>query len=578
MSDGSTTYGSDVVVDIMARLGLKYASLNPGASFRGIHESMVHAGSPEPITCLFEGTAVAIAHGYAKATGKPMAVLLHNLVGLQHASMGIFNAYSDAVPMVVIGGAGPVDRSRRRPWIDWVHTPANQGLAVRPFVKWDSQPVAVAEFPEVFSRAFQIASSGIPGPTYVAVDSVLQEHALGDGECPDLDGVKPRVSPSLTVPDDVLREVANHLAAAERPVILVDHTGRSEAAYQATLEIAEHLAIPVVDLGGRHSFPNNHWADLTFDRVELLKSADVVLCLDPRDTTWATTTINQEDRGWNSVMPHGARLIVISLNELAVTSFIEREAALAIDDHITADTAAALPRLAEMILSGPSGSGERRRQLASRSAELREKMKHVEDGTDVLSEGQAVAAVYGAISDGPWQLAFAGFRPWVRRTWVLDRWNAHLGGSGGAGLGYGPGAAVGAALGHKGSDTLVVTIQPDGDLLYDPTALWTAAHHEIPLLMVVIDNGTYTADRIHQARMARMRGGRSIDVAHIGVDFDSPRIDIAQLAESQGVMAWTVATPDELSKLTSAVSYIRESGKPAVVVMKSPPASVSGLG
>ena len=178
MASGSATYGSDVVAEILSRLNLRYASLNPGASFRGIHESIVAKGSPEPITCLFEGTAVSVAHGYAKASGEPMAVLVHNLVGLQHASMGIFNAFSDGVPMVIVGGAGPTDRTRRRPWIDWVHTPASQGLVVRPYVKWDAQPVSVDEFPQVFARAHQVATSGIPGPTYVAVDADLQERRL----------------------------------------------------------------------------------------------------------------------------------------------------------------------------------------------------------------------------------------------------------------------------------------------------------------------------------------------------------------------------------------------------------------
>ena len=382
----------------------------------------------------------------------------------------------------------------------------------------------------------------------------------------------------MTVPDEVLSDFADILAAATSPVILVDHSGRSESAYQATIDIAEHLAIPVVDLGGRHSFPNTHWADLTFDRVSLLQSADVVLCVDPRDTTWATSTINQEDRGWTPLMSPEARLLVISLNELAVRSFIEREAVVASDDYVTADSAVALPTLARMVRALQGATDERRARLRDRSTALRSEMCSHPQSNGSLSEGHAVAAVHEAVSTAPWQLAFAGFRPWVRRTWKLDRWNAHLGGSGGAGLGYGPGAAVGAALAQRDSDTMVVTIQPDGDLMYDPTALWTAAHHALPLLMVVIDNGTYGADRIHQARMASLREGRSADVAHIGVDFDDPGIDIAGLAEAQGVRSWTVDTPDQLTMLQAATTYVREERLPAVVSMRTPKPSVSGLG
>lgn len=576
MDEQPIRYGSDVVADILTRLDIRYASLNPGASFRGIHESIVAAGTPQPITCLFEGTAVAIAHGYAKATSRPMAVLVHNLVGLQHASMGIFNAFSDGVPMVIIGGAGPADRTRRRPWIDWVHTTANQGLVVRPYVKWDTQPVSVDELPEVFSRAHRLATSGIPGPCYVAVDADLQERTLD--RVPDLDHVRPRRSAPLTVPDQVLEEFADALASAERPVMVVDHSGRSEAAYLATIEIAEHLAVPVVDLGGRHSFPNTHWADLTFDRIPLLSSADLVFCVDPRDTTWATTTVNQNDRGWNDVMAPDARLMVMSLNDLAIRSFIEREAAVPSDDYVTADSEAALPRLAEMISELPRGPEDRRAWIRERSAALRAEGRAAGTASGQLSEGAAIAAVHDAVSTGPWQLAFAGFRPWVRRTWDLDRWNAHLGGSGGAGLGYGPGAAVGAALAHVDSDTLVVTIQPDGDLMYDPTALWTAAHHSIPLLMVVVDNGTYSADRIHQARMAELRSGRSTSVAHIGVDFDEPSIDITGLANALGVRAWSIGSPDELGTLAEAAQFVRREHLPAVVSVRTPKPSVSGLG
>ena len=572
----SFEYGSDVVAAILRRLDLRYATLNPGASFRGIHESLVSTGGPEPITCLFEGTGVAIAHGYAKAAGRPMAVLIHNLVGLQHASMGLFNAFSDGAPIVAVGGSGPADHTRRRPWIDWVHTPSMQGSIVRPFVKWDSQPVSLAELPETFTRAYQLATSGIPGPTYVAVDAVLQEMALT--ESISLEGVVARTSPHLTVSDDRLQSFADALAGAEMPVILVDHSGRSEAAYDAMIAIAEHLAVPVVDLGGRHSFPNTHWADATFDRVDLLRRADVVLCVDPRDTRWATTTIDQKDRGFQPLMRPDARLLVLSMNELAHRSFIEREPVVPTDDHLTADSEVALVRLAEFVTAGGRGPDDRRRWLVGHSAELRSGMSEFEVSRQSLTEGHALAAVHAAIEDGPWQLAFPGFRQWVRRTWKLDRWNAHLGGSGGAGLGYGPGAAIGAGLAHRDDDTLVVTVQPDGDMLYDATALWTAAHHRIPMLMIVIDNGTYGADRIHQARMAQWRGGRSADVADIGVDFDDPAIDIAGLAEAQGVESWTVHTPEDLPLIRRAVTYVRGEGLPAVVALRTPKPEASGLG
>lgn len=572
----SIEYGSDVVVDILRRLDIEYATLNPGASFRGIHESLVAMAGPEPITCLFEGVNVSIAHGYAKAAGRPMAAIVHNLVGLQHASMGIFNAFSDGAPMLVIGGSGPTDHTRRRPWIDWVHTPSMQGLVVRPYVKWDSQPVSLAELPETFLRAHQLATSGINGPTYVAVDALIQEEAVSDP--PDLSFVRPRRHPRLTAPDADLEEFADILCAAEMPVIVVDHSGRSESAYRATIEIAEHLAAPVIDMGGRHSFPNDHWADLTLDRRRVLSRADAVFCVDPRDTRWVTAVIDQETRGWTSLLQPTAELLVMSLNELAHRSFIEREPVVATDHHLTADSAVALPRLAELITARTVDSAHRRGWLESANAEARSLARAPSAFGDGMTEGRALSAVHDALRGHQWQLAFPGFRDWVRRTWNLDRWNAHLGGSGGAGLGYGPGAAVGAALAHRTDETLVVTIQPDGDFLYSPTALWTAAHHRLPLLTVIVDNGTYGADRIHQARMAEWRNGRSADRIEVGVDFDDPAIDIAGLARAQGVESWVVAEPEDFHLFERAVSYVSDERLPAVVAVQVPKPRVSGLG
>ena len=126
-------WGSDVMVDVLERLGMPYVALNPGSSFRGLHDSLVnHAGdSMQIIECPHEKIAVGVAHGYAKATGEPMAVVLHDLVGLLHGTMGIYYAYIDRVPVLVLGGSGPADHTRRRPNIDWIHSANVQGEAVR---------------------------------------------------------------------------------------------------------------------------------------------------------------------------------------------------------------------------------------------------------------------------------------------------------------------------------------------------------------------------------------------------------------------------------------------------------------
>ena len=127
-------FGSDVAAEALRALDVPYIALNPGASYRGLHDSLVnHLGNarPQMLLCLHEEHAVAIAHGYAKVTGRAMAAAVHSNVGLFHATMAIFNAWCDRIPVIVIGATGPVDAAKRRPWIDWIHTARDQGAIVR---------------------------------------------------------------------------------------------------------------------------------------------------------------------------------------------------------------------------------------------------------------------------------------------------------------------------------------------------------------------------------------------------------------------------------------------------------------
>ena len=180
MDDKVTNYTgwqSDVIVDLIKRYEFPYITLNPGASFRGLHDSLVNYGDNQPpmMLCNHEEIAVQIAHGYAKATGKPMAVILHNLVGLLHACMAIYYAYLDRVPIFIIGATGPMDEAKRRPHIDWTHTALVQGNAVRDYVKWDYQPTSIDGVPESFARAYSVMMTEPKGPVYMCYDAALQE-------------------------------------------------------------------------------------------------------------------------------------------------------------------------------------------------------------------------------------------------------------------------------------------------------------------------------------------------------------------------------------------------------------------
>src|SRR3954447_19092616 len=181
---GRARFGSDAIAELLHRLELPYVSLNPGASYRGLHDSLVnHLGNerPELIVCLHEEHAVAVAHGYAKVTERPLAAALHANVGLMHATMALFNAYCDRVPLLAIGATGPVDEALRRPWIDWIHTTPDQAAMVRSFLKSDDQPASAQAGVDALAQAWTHACTYPCGPTYVCLDSALQESPLPAG-------------------------------------------------------------------------------------------------------------------------------------------------------------------------------------------------------------------------------------------------------------------------------------------------------------------------------------------------------------------------------------------------------------
>lgn len=562
----SSTYGSDLVVELLRRLGIEYVAANPGASFRGLHDSLSQTDDPEMVVTLHEGVAVAVAHGYAKAAGKPMATATHNLVGLQHAAMATFNAFADHAPILMIGGSGPADHARRRPWIDWVHTAHQQGQVVRDYVKWDAQPVSLESLPDVFLRAHQQASLEPQGPAYVALDALLQEMPA------DIDlsswGPSPIAAPGAA--PDRLDALADLLVGAEHPVIIADYVGRSRAGYDALQRLAESLAAPVVDLGGRHCFPTGHWADCSQDRFGRIAEADVVLALDCRDVRWAVSRVDHDGRGHTPAMRPDATLAVITLNDLKHTGFLDLEPAITAAEHLVADTATALPALADLVaeraVPHEARIAARRTWLTEHTAGLRAAQVVAEAPNGRISEGVLSASVYDSVREGPWQIGFNMFRGWPRRTWDLVEHNCHLGGSGGAGLGFGVPGSIGAALHARGSGKVIVDLQPDGDLLYSPQALWTAAHHQLPLLVVVVNNRSYGADWLHQMRVVEARGGDPERARH-GIELAAPMVDHAALARSQGVEGFgPVEDRAELDKvLREAARIVRDEQRPVLV-------------
>lgn len=572
-------YGSDVIVDLMKAFDIEYAAFNPGATFRGIHDSIVNYGGnyrPEVIFCCHEEISVAIAHGYAKAKGRPMVAIVHNIVGLQHASMAIFNAWCDRVPVMVLGGTGPMNTKRRRPRIDWIHTALVQGNQVRDYVKWDDQPYSLASVPESFIRGYRITTTEPMAPIYINYDADLQEDPIqGPVEIPDVS----RFSPPAAVQanPEALRRAAQLLVEAEAPLIVADFLGRNPKAVKLLIELAELLALPVIDKGNRFNFPNTHPLDVTDGARELLAKADVILALDVFDLYGSLTSVSKATRACEYVTGPAVKIIHISMNDMLVRSWAaDYQVLQPVDVPISADTSVALPELIQLCRDMLSRDGKRKSDVAARLNEV--KQRHESLRAKWLTEARSKAdrkeistaflayELGEVIKKEDWVLVNGTSNGWARRLWDWTNPNQYLGTSGGAGVGYGMSASIGAALAHLGSDKLCVDIQADGDLLMTSSSLWTAAKHRIPLLIVMHNNQSFYNSEEHGIELAQVRK-RPVENAGIGTHVDDPAVDFAKVAQGFGVHAeGPVRRPGDLRPaLERALKVVKEKKLPALV-------------
>ena len=280
-NDTSGRPGSDFMVDVIKTLDIKYLPCNPASSFRGLHESLIDYGGnkqPELLTCMHEESAVGMAHGYFKVTGKPLLTLCHGTVGLQHAAMAIYNAWCDRVPVLVIGG-NDLDAARRPPGVPTIHSAQDINALVRDFTKWDDTPVSAQHFAQSFVRMYKIATTPPYGPVMMSLDAGVQQEPLRD------EGTKlyiPRFVPSSPPQGDsgAVKEAARLLARAERPVIVVDRAARTPNGITLLVELAEILQAPVVDLGGRMNFPRSHYLS---QPTGTIAQADVIIGMELSD-------------------------------------------------------------------------------------------------------------------------------------------------------------------------------------------------------------------------------------------------------------------------------------------------------
>lgn len=564
-----TLYGSDAIVHMLRRLGVPLLAINPGASFRGLHDSIVnHLGNRDPrlVLTLHEAQAVAMAHGYAKVTGEPLGVVLHANVGLMNAVMAIFDAYVDRVPMLVIGATGHVDAARRRPWIEWIHTSRDQGALVRNFTKWDDQPASIPAALESLMRAWRMTAATPPAPVYVCLDVALQEDAL-PADLEALDDLLPDVeafpAPREPVPAAVdFAAVAERLAAAERPLVMLGRHRRTGAAWDARIALADATGAAVLcDQKSGVGFPGDHpgfvGAPAQYPDAEAraaLDAADLVLSLDWPDLA-GTLSLRTGGAG-------GLATIVVSPDEAlhngwSFDHFGLPAACLRLPVHPDVFVAGLLPHLGDT-----AREPWHRREAATAAPEA---------DPDGPVTHTALATTFERVRGSHpvclTRLPFGWPDRLTRFTGPLDC----IGYDGGGGIGSTPGITVGAALALKGTGRLPVAILGDGDLLMGAQALWTAAAESLPALFIVSNNRAFFNDVEHQERVARHRD-RDVANREIGMMIDGPPVDIAGLARSCGLEAFgPVARAGDLEPVLRAAFDAALAGRTVLVDVIVPP-------
>jgi thiamine pyrophosphate-dependent acetolactate synthase large subunit-like protein len=521
-------FGSDSIALLLRQLGIPWLAINPGASFRGLHDSVVNLlGNRDPrlLLTLHEAQAVAIAHGYAKVTGQPMGVVLHANVGLMNAVMAIYDAWVDRVPMLILGGTGAVDAARRRPWIEWIHTSRDQASLVRPFVKWDDQPASLAAAVESLLRGWLMTRTEPQAPVYICLDVDLQERALPSPPPPPPDLT--RFAPPGT-PQPADRDIAvaqRILTGAHRPLVLVGRHRRDEDSWRRRIALVESLGAAVIcDQKCGVGFPSTHPRFVAapaqyFDArtLSVLNDADAVLSLDWPDL--AGTLAQRKDQG------KGLKTIVVSPDERlhngwSLDHFPLPEADARIPVHPDAATAA---------LTAPRGAAGPPWPLpAVAAAEIAARGK-----IDLPALAQAFERVRGARRVCITRLPFGWPEGATRFSDPLDC----IGYDGGGGIGSTPGITVGAALALRGTGRLPVAILGDGDLLMGSQALWTAAAQRLPALFIVNNNRSFYNDVEHQERVAKHRG-RPVENRSVGMSISDPEVDLGALARSYGLKAF----------------------------------------
>ena len=580
--------GSDFMVDVIKTLDIKYLPANPASSYRGIHESLINYGKntmPEFLTCMHEESSVAMCHGYFKATGKPLMTLVHGVVGLQHATMSVYNAWCDRVPVIILGG-NDMDAAHRAPGVPTFHSAQDINAIVRDYTKWDDTPVSAQHFAESFVRMYKIATTPPYGPVMMSLDGGLQTDPVRDFGQP-LYIPKFFAAAPPQGDDAAVKEAARLLANAEHPVIVVDRAARTADGVKLLVELAELLQAPVVNQGGRMNFPNTHPLGRP---ASVIGQADVVIGMELSDY-WGTVNgfWDNGDDGWGhnfSKIKPGTKLISISSVDLLTKSnYQDFQRFQSIDISMPGDAEATLPSLIDAVKSAISSDrkdamtkrGDAIRQAHAKGLADTKQAAAVAWDASPISTARLVMELYAQIKDLDWSLVSTSGNTssWANRLWPMEKHYQWLGGSGGYGIGYGAPASVGAALGNRDLGRFSVSIQSDGDLMFAPGVLWTAARHKIPLLAVMHNNRGYHQESMHVQRFANLRNrvaNTGNDLAPIGTSIMNPDIAYHDLAKSMGWWAkGPITDPADLGPAIKEAVAVVKDGQPALVNVMTQP-------
>ena len=534
-------WGSDVVAEITRRLDLKYIALVPGASYRGFHDSVVNYlgnENPQMVICLHEEHAVSIADGYGKVTEEPMAVALHANVGLMHASMPIFNAWCDRTPMIIFGATGPVDAHRRRPWIDWIHTSKDQASIVRDYTKWDDQPASPQAAVESVLRANQITRTAPCGPVYICLDVGLQESPLTERiSIPDPARFAP--APSPAAPQASVLQALQAIDKAKFPLILMGRVSRKQTDWDRRVRFAEAIGAAVLTSSNDPAaFPTTHPLHFAAPCLRpskaatvLIEKADLIISLDWLDLAGIFRMSLGAAQTQN---PAEKTIIHCSVDSIRTNGWsMDHQALAAVDNPIFAEPDQFVAQMLDELDAKKTAKIKTRPEMKN--------LAHWNDATMSKSSptrGQPMSL---------WDMAmtvreFAKKHPvtfarlpigWPGEAYEFDGPLSFMGNDGGGAVGTGPGHTIGAALALKDTDRLTIGVLGDGDYLMGVSALWTASHFEIPVMIVVADNRSYFNDEMHQERVAQMRS-RPAQNRWIGQRIDDPRVDLVAMARAQG--------------------------------------------